>query len=141
MLLLEPYSHFYGREGFASGQLRIAFARGNEYLTSRSGEDISGSILYGGAVCSRGEALRGVTLGSIKQRASHYGDSFHVFAMTWTQNGLKFEVDGLEYADFSGGFRELYESRGEPNAALWRDYMSPFDQEVSMSLFILMMLY
>lgn len=58
-MTLDPVdSLFYGPSGFANGQIRVAFIRGNEYLDTRENTQISGNRLTGGIVITVGEQFR-----------------------------------------------------------------------------------
>lgn len=131
MLLLEPLAHVYGNRGFASGQVRIAFSRGNENLVNEVGDEIGGKTLYGGVVLTRGDALRELSLLPFETLSGFFGDDFHIFSMTWTSTSMTFAVDGLPYAVIDSGFHEIYKKH-VPYAASWQNgnKMAPFDQLV-----------
>lgn len=58
-LTLDPVDNlYYGPAGFANGQIRIAFIRGNEYLDTKENTQISGNRLTGGIVITTGEQFR-----------------------------------------------------------------------------------
>lgn len=56
-LLLEPKDRYYGN-GYDSGKIRIAFARGNINLVTPSTNDLSGKVLYSGAITDRFDTHR-----------------------------------------------------------------------------------
>lgn len=56
--MLDPVDNFYGSHPYSSGQMRIAFIRSNEILTSKEFNAIGGNRLAGGAVLHSGEKLR-----------------------------------------------------------------------------------
>lgn len=51
-------STHYGTTGYANGQIRVAFIRGNEYLDNKESAQISGNRLTGGIVIATGEYHR-----------------------------------------------------------------------------------
>lgn len=58
-LLLEPVDNsYYGVTGYANGQIRVAFIRGNSQLDTRESTQIDGHRLSGGVVIVSGEAQR-----------------------------------------------------------------------------------
>lgn len=135
LILLEPLENYYGITGYASGQMRVAFNRGNEFLNDRDDNEISGYRVAGGVILSTGETLRDVWLkGSV--RRTHLGNDFHVYSLTWTDELISLEIDGNEYATVRGRFSRLYYTQNLTHAKNWDngDAMSPFDREFFLTL-------
>lgn len=122
LIALEPQTSDYGISGYASGQLRVAYIRANPVLRTRSGQAIDGSYLFGGAILKTGEADRDSWLKSI-QGSEHWGNQFHTYSLTWTDNSITLAVDGSPYAIINGGF-----NRNSASA------MAPFDKEFYITL-------
>ncbi|XP_030376280.1 gram-negative bacteria-binding protein 1 [Scaptodrosophila lebanonensis] len=123
LLLLEPLMEWYGQTGYESGQLRIAFARGNTQLRQPHGKILDGRILYGGAVLSTEAAQREDFMVN-QRRNEHYGNEFHVYGLEWSSEHLQFTVNGQPYGELLSGF---VESDINPR---WRrgGPMAPFDR-------------
>ncbi|XP_055903000.1 gram-negative bacteria-binding protein 1-like [Eupeodes corollae] len=135
LILLEPIENYYGFTEYASGQMRVAFIRGNEFLNDRDDNEISGYRIAGGVVLATREALRDVWLkGSL--RRTHLGNDFHTYTLTWTDNLISLEIDGNEYAIIRGGFSRLYTTQNLKHAKLWDNgnAMAPFDREFFLTL-------
>ncbi|KAH8267859.1 hypothetical protein KR026_009462 [Drosophila bipectinata] len=106
LLLLEPLTEWYGQTGYESGQLRVAFARGNSKLKMPRGKLVDGRSLYGGPILSPDAQLREDSLVS-QRRSSHFSNDFHTYSMDWSSTGLQFSVDGQIYGEILNGFAEL----------------------------------
>lgn len=132
VLLLEPLTNYYGlATAYASGQLRIAFARGNGNLMNRNGSSIDGRTLYGGAILSTMSSLREKFLVQTTQN-KHFSDDFHVYSLIWSDRKLELKVDGREYGSIDGGFANDYsEDLVQKNAWKVGGFMAPFDQDVT----------
>ncbi|XP_017842219.1 gram-negative bacteria-binding protein 1 [Drosophila busckii] len=129
LLLLEPLIESYGQTGYESGQLRIAMARGNDQLRLPHGKLIDGRTLYGGAVLST-EASQREDFMVQKRHSAHFGDDFHIYSLEWSNNSLRFSVDGQDYGELLKGFAD-----SDLNAS-WRrgGEMAPFDRMFYISL-------
>ncbi|XP_055856168.1 uncharacterized protein LOC129919334 [Episyrphus balteatus] len=135
LILLEPIENYYGFTGYASGQMRVAFIRGNEFLNDKDDNEISGYRISGGVVLSARDALRDIWLkGSV--RRTHLGNDFHTYTLTWTDELISLEIDNNEYATIRGGFSRLYTTQNLKHAKLWDngDAMAPFDREFFLTL-------
>ncbi|KAI8041075.1 gram-negative bacteria-binding protein 2 [Drosophila gunungcola] len=98
-LMLQPVSTY--AETHYAKQLRIAYARGNAFLRTKKGEDISGSHLYGGGVVwHHGNAVQ-----FLKDKVSktHYGDGFHNYTMIWQRDKITLMVDEEVYGELYDG--------------------------------------
>ncbi|KAH8373346.1 hypothetical protein KR009_001291 [Drosophila setifemur] len=98
-MMLQPMSTF--AETHYAKQLRIAYARGNAHLTTKEGDDISGSHLYGGMVAwHHGRAVQ-----FLKDRLSktHYGDDFHNYTLIWQRDKITLMVDEEVYGELYDG--------------------------------------
>ncbi|XP_055855484.1 gram-negative bacteria-binding protein 1-like [Episyrphus balteatus] len=135
LILLEPVESYYGFTEHSSGQMRVAFIRGNEILESKTGEDLSGKRIMGGVVLSSGEELRDTWLKS-SLRSSHMGDDYHNYTLIWEEDHIALQVDGNEYGFIRGGFSKLTRTHNLPHASLWsnRHKMAPFDREFFLTL-------
>ncbi|XP_037934118.1 gram-negative bacteria-binding protein 1-like [Teleopsis dalmanni] len=129
LLLLEPLENFYGHDNYQSGQIRIAFARGNENLMSRNDDVIDGRRLYGGGIVTPNTLFREKTLRST-YRDVHFGEEFHNYTMIWNKQNFKFFIDGEEYGVVEGNFAETY-AKDLGYSSAWKsgDSMAPFDKE------------
>ncbi|XP_055599800.1 beta-1,3-glucan-binding protein-like [Uranotaenia lowii] len=128
-LYLYPNNEYYGRDEYASGLVRIAFAPGGPRLRDQ---------LYGGVILNNAEPLRCSKMCTLT-RAHSWTDDFHEFGLTWTPEGFYMEVDKEVYCHISpeeGFHNEL--KRSKPQIAyLWKlsgNRMAPFDKEFHISL-------
>lgn len=129
LILLEPLENYYGIGNYMSGQVRIAYNRGNKNLLDADAVDISNSALYSSIVMSNVEKHRKM----INYNYHLYLDSkFYVYTMTWTKDYFEMAVDGRVYAkieeDFSKTLKNLH-GIGRTNSK-----MAPFDREFYLSL-------
>ncbi|XP_011188964.1 gram-negative bacteria-binding protein 1 isoform X2 [Zeugodacus cucurbitae] len=131
LLLLEPHANLYGQQAYASGQMRIAFIRSNLQLQTQSGTEMGGRLLNGGAVL-RPEAIYRNAFMVNTSRDAHFGETFHVYTLTWDDRRLSFEVDGQKYGSIDGGFAQ--HEVGQNYAWTSGNYMAPFDQEFYITL-------
>lgn len=129
-ILLEPAEHWYGYDKYASGQMRVAFARGNIDMFC-NGKVMGGSYLQGGAILSaryvpkyRESWLR------VYERRRHLAEEFHVYALTWTDMYVALEIDGMEYGRIYGKF--VADPYAVPHSLRWKngEYMAPLDRKV-----------
>ncbi|XP_005187613.2 gram-negative bacteria-binding protein 1 [Musca domestica] len=126
LLLLEPNAMKYGNAAYKSGEMRIAFVRGNKELKWRDLE-IDGSHLYGGVIVKREAERRhdfmaNVTLDDVNGSKEHFGNTFHVYSLIWKPTELLLFVDGYQYGriatDFKKSIREQVWDLGGDNAPL-----------------------
>ena len=90
---MEPVENKYSDE-YLSGQIRVAFIRGNEILKSRTTKNLKydGSQLYGGPV---------ITVEQEKQEKiylkynfkEHLGNDFHVYKLVWDDKFIFLYMD------------------------------------------------
>ncbi|XP_055371894.1 gram-negative bacteria-binding protein 1-like isoform X2 [Condylostylus longicornis] len=135
-LLLQPTDNYYGIENYASGQLRMAFVRGNTALIDANGTDISGQKVYGGAVLAVGELLREMWLKNTTID-EHFGNRFHNFTLMWKEDSITTMVDGDVYSElYQQHFENLYERYNLKYAKTWgsNTNMAPFDKEFYIEL-------
>lgn len=126
MIALEPITPIYG-EHYRSGEMRVAYTRGNINLKWQN-RNIHGGRLFGGVVVNenfdlRHQFMRDTTLPDI----DHFGNAFHTYSLTWLPEEIILSVDGNEYGRIPTNFKEqIIEpiwKKGERNA--------PLDQMVS----------
>uniref|UniRef100_A0A1A9WE76 Uncharacterized protein n=1 Tax=Glossina brevipalpis TaxID=37001 RepID=A0A1A9WE76_9MUSC len=126
LILLEPNNNHYNAEHYDSGQMRIAFIRGNRALQWRD-SDIGNVRLYGGAVLTeavefRHQSMANISITTITDRQQYFGTTFHIYSLTWTPDELILAVDGYEYGRVDCNFSPIYNKpiwkRGEKNAPL-----------------------
>lgn len=73
-MFLQPKDLAYGEKNYESGQMRIAFAPGNDDL---------GKTLSGGAILSSAEEGRTSWM-KFTEGDDHWGDAFHTYVLKWT---------------------------------------------------------
>ncbi|KAM7358144.1 gram-negative bacteria binding protein 1 [Cochliomyia hominivorax] len=121
LISLEPEAPTYG-EHYKSGEMRIAYARGNQNLLWQN-KNIDGGRLFGGVIVNQSADLRHQFMkDTTLQNVQHFGDDFHLYSMTWTPEELIMYVDGNEYGRIKCNFKEsIFEpiwNKGEKNAPL-----------------------
>ncbi|XP_061393597.1 gram-negative bacteria-binding protein 1 [Musca vetustissima] len=116
LLMLQPNAKRYGNSGYKSGEIRIAFVRGNTQLKWNS-LDIDGSYLYGGAIVNSDADLRhqfmaNTTLDDVNGAKEHFGNAYHVYSLIWKPTELLLSVDGYQYGriktDFKNSIQEPF---------------------------------
>lgn len=135
LILLEAAENYYGFTEYSSGQMRVAFIRGNEVLESKTGDDLSSKRVMGGVVLSTSSEFRDTWLRSSIMR-SHLGDDYHNYTLIWEEDHIAVQVDGNEYGFIRGNFSKLTQTHSLPHASLWsnRNTMTPFDREFFLTL-------
>lgn len=98
-LYLEPLNSFYGMDGYSSGIMRVAFARGNLELNA-GGVLYDNSVLSGGVVLSQFEPCR--SMQGIKENPTKnvpWGNDYHVYGLTWREGNfiVEFHVNTTDY--------------------------------------------
>ncbi|XP_054731992.1 gram-negative bacteria-binding protein 1-like isoform X2 [Anastrepha obliqua] len=131
LLLLEPLVNYYGQQPYASGQMRIAFLRSNLNLQTGSGVEVGGRVLHGGAVLCAESNNRDKFMVNTS-RGAHFGESFHIYSLTWNDRLLSLDVDGQNYGTVEGGYAQIVNDFN--NAWANGNYMAPFDQEFFITL-------
>lgn len=100
-------------------------ARGNDQLRLPHGKLIDGRTLFAGPVLST-EASQREDFMVQQRRSGHFGDEYHVYALEWRSQSLRFSIDGQDFGELLPGFvdADLNPSwrRGGP--------MAPFDRMV-----------
>ncbi|XP_030756469.1 beta-1,3-glucan-binding protein-like [Sitophilus oryzae] len=76
-----------------SKRMWIAYARGNEELTTDDGKDIGGRVLYGGPVVEPVEPGRSRYLSTYKH-IDFIGNEMHTFTLRWTADQINLYMDG-----------------------------------------------
>ncbi|XP_055371888.1 beta-1,3-glucan-binding protein-like [Condylostylus longicornis] len=129
-LFLQPLHNEYGINGYASGQLRIAFIRGNSFLRTINNKEIDGRTLFGGPVLAVGEKFRDIWLKS-KTLDEHFGSRFHKYTVVWDEHSITLALDGRAFATFQKGFKNLYDIYNITHAEKWEfgEKLAPFDKE------------
>ena len=111
MIILEPAQPVNSRSP-TEPQIRIASAAGNENLKTISGIDVSGHVLWGGAV---GFDARPASDYLQSNRVTLYNETlwsaeYHTYELIWSINKLVLKVDGQRYFE-----EDLYDvPRGIP---------------------------
>lgn len=129
-LYLDSADRAYGSKSFESGQIRMAFVRGNERLTSK-GQDIDGTQLSGILVLTNRQEDRPKWTKST-MREDHFGAAYHNYTLTWTPTSIRMSVDGQLYANFRDPFCIVPElCTNIPHSSIWArgSAMAPFDQD------------
>ncbi|XP_055855485.1 beta-1,3-glucan-binding protein-like [Episyrphus balteatus] len=132
LILLEPLENYYGIKNYQSGQIRIAFNRGNEVLQDANYTDISNKILYGGVVMSNVDQHRNYFLRGTKLDWD-LSNEFHIYTLVWTEHQFILGIDGQVYTqNFKEDFPKWMESfHGKTKVT---SKMAPFDREFYLSL-------
>lgn len=135
-LYLEPFDKQYGATGYQSGQMRVAFVRGNDMLTD-GGVHIGGDQLVAQLVLdSRQTNRHWFQRSRLLPGGTHWGDSFHTYALRWEEERIKMSVDGEPYAVFTHPLCTA-ECQAAVEAHKWHTdggKLAPFDQEFFISL-------
>ncbi|XP_048487824.1 beta-1,3-glucan-binding protein [Plutella xylostella] len=124
---LEPRDNIYGNGRYASGLMRIAFARGNPNMTTS---------LYAGPVLYSKEPFRSAL---IKEKIGQedWHKEYHNYTLVWRKDGIHLHVDCEEYGHIEPGtFFQLAESSGVQHADRWLSgtNMAPLDELFYLSL-------
>lgn len=132
---LESVAHPYGPNFFESGQMRVAFVRGNARLTY-SNKDIDGTHLSGILVLTNTQEDR-YKWTRTSQSVRHWGEDFHNYTLTWTPTAIRLSVDGQLY----GNFRDPFCAQSDfcaniHHSSSWKrgGPMAPFDQDFYISI-------
>uniref|UniRef100_A0A182P5V2 Uncharacterized protein n=1 Tax=Anopheles epiroticus TaxID=199890 RepID=A0A182P5V2_9DIPT len=128
-LYIIPATDFYGRDGYASGLMRVAFVVGGPQFQSQ---------LSGGLLVSDSEPLRCSKMCTLNKNVQWNAD-YHVYGLKWTPEGVWMEVDGEVYCMINPG-EGLYHSIQSTKSQisnLWRlsgTRMAPFDRDFYLGL-------
>ena len=82
---LEPKRKVYG-PSYASGRIRIAFARGNENLVSKNGNKIGNNLLHSGIIMGTLEKTRGRMIE--RDLDEGWQTNFHNYTLIWEPGKL-----------------------------------------------------
>lgn len=125
---MEPNNLKFGITNYDSGEMRIAFVRGNKILQMLYDSDVSGGgRLYGGAILSKDSEMRhtsmvGVNINKIDPNHQHFGNKFHIYGLMWSPDELVLTVDDYEYGRIPCNFSSIYKksvwNRANINAPL-----------------------
>lgn len=137
MIALEPNTPKFGITDYDSGEMRVAFIRGNRRIKMLYGADVGGGgRLYGGAVLSndsevRHESMVAVDISQINPMQQHFGNKFHIYGLKWSPDELVLTVDGYEYGRVPCNFSSIYQKaawqRANINAPLG-EFVSSFQK-------------
>lgn len=129
LITLEPTAFNYGANYYSSGQIRIAYIRGNEKLVADN-EEIGGSVLYGGPVLDLSDQRYFL---KSKRNNEHYGNQFYNFELLWTPKSLRFYVDDVQYGEIKPN---NLANTNIKHASIWStgEELAPFDKEFHLSL-------
>lgn len=134
-LYLQPHSNLYG-DGYGSGRMWVAYARGNQDLVTASNSQIGNTVLYGGPVLGKTEPVR--SQAAIKVTGQQpWGEGYHTYALTWSPDSMEFQVDGENKGTIrppGGAFSSIQTIDDYSYASAWNTKMAPFDQEFSVVL-------
>uniref|UniRef100_A0A182MYU8 Uncharacterized protein n=1 Tax=Anopheles dirus TaxID=7168 RepID=A0A182MYU8_9DIPT len=128
-LYLIPATDFYGREGYSSGMMRVAFVPGGPRQRNQ---------LSGGMILSESEPLRCSKTCTLNRNVE-WSAAYHEYGLRWTPEGVWMEVDGEVYCMIDPG-EGLYQGirNSKPQIAnLWRlsgSRMAPFDRDFYLGL-------
>ncbi|KAL3274974.1 hypothetical protein HHI36_019749 [Cryptolaemus montrouzieri] len=84
----------------------IAYARGNERLIGNGGEDLGGSLLFGGPIFNFSEPERSKYLSSKKSNET-FSNSFHIYSIVWEPTKLSLFVDDVLYGEIKNDIASL----------------------------------
>lgn len=134
-LYLESVESFYGSNGYASGQMRVASIRSNEILETKDNTQIDGYLLSGGLVLSAFSKHRSIWMKTLLND-QHFGDNFHTYSLSWTSRAISVSLDGQVYANFRGPLKSQAAANNLTQTSNWspNDPLSPFDREFYISL-------
>ncbi|KFB50162.1 AGAP012409-PA-like protein [Anopheles sinensis] len=99
-LYLIPATDYYGRDGYSSGLMRVAFVPGGPRFKNQ---------LSGGLILSESEPLRCSKMCTL-QRNLQWNSDFHEYGLKWTPEGIWMEVDGEVVIMISSSLKQ---SRGK----------------------------
>ncbi|XP_018563525.1 beta-1,3-glucan-binding protein-like [Anoplophora glabripennis] len=125
-LYLNPLYEEYG-SNYESGQIRIAFAPGNDKLNQ---------VLHGGVILGASNAAREAGMKSVRTRDKNWSDEFHKFVVTWKPESITVSVDDHMYGSIyppADGFSKLV---NEGHTKRWRrgSSLAPFDKEMYLTI-------
>ncbi|XP_065362114.1 gram-negative bacteria-binding protein 1-like [Calliphora vicina] len=105
MISLEPSASTYV-DYYKSGEMRIAYARGNHNLMWKN-KNISGARLFGGVIINKHADMRHQDMNDTTlPNVNHFGDEFHLYTLTWKPDQLILMVDGNEYGRIKTNLKE-----------------------------------
>ncbi|KAK9891870.1 hypothetical protein WA026_017356 [Henosepilachna vigintioctopunctata] len=81
-----------------SKKIWIAYARGNSHLIGNDGDDLGGSLLFGGPVFNESEPERSKHLKSTKAKKI-FGDEYHKYSVIWEPKKISLLVDDVFYGE------------------------------------------
>ncbi|KAI8117282.1 Gram-negative bacteria-binding protein 1 [Lucilia cuprina] len=121
LISLQPSTPTYG-DHYKSGEMRVAFARGNHELKWQN-KNINGGRLFGGVILNKNAELRHQFMkDTTMSNVEHFGEQFHLYTLTWKPDELILTVDGNEYGRIKTNFKEIVNepiwNKGEANAPL-----------------------
>ncbi|KAJ8944326.1 hypothetical protein NQ318_016133 [Aromia moschata] len=127
-LYLNSDNDDYGLD-YDSGQIRIAYAPGNEDLSK---------ILEGGVILGSSIAARKYGIKTIEKHTS-WANEYHRFGVIWKPDSITVTVDDKVYGAIyppSGGFGSLGPNLQVLNAERWKGgtSLTPFDKEMYVTL-------
>lgn len=127
-----PKDSVYG-EFPRSGEIDVMESRGNRNLKHGGKEEghkqISSTLHFGPAWNQDAwEAAH-----KSKSQSTPFSDDFHTYATEWTDQYIKFTVDGqlISKVDANNGF---WQRGGFSSKNIWKNKMAPFDQEFFIQL-------
>uniref|UniRef100_A0A2A4JIQ0 Uncharacterized protein n=1 Tax=Heliothis virescens TaxID=7102 RepID=A0A2A4JIQ0_HELVI len=125
---LEPTDNVYGASKYASGLMRIAFARGNLGLAKK---------LYGGPVLTDSEPFR-TSLLKEKIGIDNWHKDYHIYTLVWRPDGMDLLVDGVQYGTINPGegfYGEAHKNNVR-HATAWQrgTIMAPLDEMFHLTL-------
>ncbi|ERL92074.1 beta-1,3-glucan-binding protein [Dendroctonus ponderosae] len=123
-LYLNSESEEYG-SGYESGQIRIAFAAGNEGENRK----LEGGVILGSIPAARKYAMKTI------EKTQSWTDDFHNFSALWKPDSITLSVDNMVYGTIfppEGGFASLATNLHLKNSDKWKSgtKIAPFDKEM-----------
>ncbi|XP_045462189.1 uncharacterized protein LOC123672218 [Harmonia axyridis] len=90
-----------------SKKIWIAYARGNQHLYGNGGEDIGGTLLFGGPMLTFNEPDRSKHLSSSRGRRP-FSESFHKYSVLWEPDQILLYVDEFLYGEIKRDIASLF---------------------------------
>ncbi|XP_026462524.1 beta-1,3-glucan-binding protein-like [Ctenocephalides felis] len=133
ILQLEPKDYNHG-PGYASGAIRIAFARGNNILVSRqSGYDYGNKELSCGLIFKDIHPIRNITARRYQRTQSKpWSEYFETYEVEWAPSHMLFSIGNRRYGLIlppSRNFQDETE-RDVTYGESWEKFMPIFDEQM-----------
>ncbi|XP_044766423.1 beta-1,3-glucan-binding protein 1-like [Coccinella septempunctata] len=91
-----------------SKKIWIAYARGNQHLYGNGGDDIGGTLLFGGPSLTFAEPERSKYL-STSRGKKPFVEDFHVYSVVWKPDKISVYVDDLLYGETKADVASIFD--------------------------------